>query len=234
MSSESSFFSEHEVHEIALLATQISSDPLSLNSCVTNSHKLLIPESSLSSSLRSSTCSSPRCTPTVKFAPLPQTDPTRTRSLAPLGVSARSRRRRAASREGGSVLWATDPDSPEEIMEDPLITFGRFVKNASKHLWRRVRKRSTVAQQEKDDSNATQPVIEITADEDWGYTRVLESGQKGGRMMEIPGGEEKLTRRASWSSSTERRTLDQDDARRQLRRSTGNLLPHSVLSEVAL
>lgn len=92
---------------------------------------------------RSSTCFSLGHIPTVRFAPLPSPDPNRRRSNLPLGVAARSRRRRP-TREGRQQvqsLWTSDP-AADPLLEDPLITLGKFVKSATKSLWRRVRERN--------------------------------------------------------------------------------------------
>lgn len=67
----------------------------------------------------------------------------------PLGVAARSRRRRPA-REGrgqqGRSVWTNDP-AADPLLEDPLITLGKFVKSATKSLWRRVRERNGLVDQ---------------------------------------------------------------------------------------
>ncbi|KAG1858065.1 hypothetical protein DFJ58DRAFT_635208, partial [Suillus subalutaceus] len=87
------------------------------------------------------TCFSLGHVPSVRFAPLPPPDPNRKRSKLPLGVAARSRRRRPArdARQGRSS-WTSDP-AADPLLEDPLITLGKFVKNTTKSLWRRVRER---------------------------------------------------------------------------------------------
>ncbi|KAF9227576.1 hypothetical protein BS17DRAFT_393085 [Gyrodon lividus] len=227
MSSDSSLLFVHEVHEIALLAAGLSCEPPSLDYSLRTSSTLEISEPSPSS--RSSACSSPQYdAPTVKFAPLPQTDPHRQRSLAPLGVSARSRRRRVVA-QGGSLLWAADPDAPKEIMEDPFIMFGKFVKKASKNFWRRVRKRSTAAAQKNDDPQTIQPVLEIKPDGYGGDILALASSEKEERATELGGGQNP-TRRASWSSPTERWTLSRDEAKHRSRRSTGDLPRLSMVS----
>jgi len=210
-----------KLHEIAL-AADLSSDPHSVNSSPT----LVVSESSLSS--RSSACSSPQYAPTVKFAPLPQTDPRRQRSLAPLGVSARSRRKRIVAQESGSLLWA-DPNMPEELVEDPLVTFGKFVMNASKDLWRRVRKRSTAAAQKREHSKPTEPILEIIPG--WYGTNSLapESRENEEGTTELGGGVVR-TRRASWSSPTERWALTGEEGKRRFRRSTSDLPALSTVS----
>ncbi|KIL00074.1 hypothetical protein PAXRUDRAFT_8433 [Paxillus rubicundulus Ve08.2h10] len=217
MPSNPSLLDLHEVHEIAL-AADLSSDPHSVNSSPT----LVVSESSLSS--RSSACSSPRYTPSVKFGPLPQIDPHRQRSLAPLGVSARSRRKRIAAQEAGSLLWA-DPSVPEELMEDPLVTFGKFIVNATKHLWRRVRKRSTAAAQKHEHSQPTELVIEVTPGGCGGN-----SGESAEGTMKLGGGGVVHPRRASWSSPTECWTLTGEVGERRFRRSTGDLPAPATVS----
>ncbi|KAG2146223.1 hypothetical protein DEU56DRAFT_703338, partial [Suillus clintonianus] len=99
-----------------------------------------ITNSNSSNPSRSSTCFSLGHIPTVKFAPLPSPEHTGRRSTLPLGVVARSRRRRPAreGRQQGRTLW--DP-AADPLLEDPLITLGKFVKSATKSLWRRVRER---------------------------------------------------------------------------------------------
>ncbi|KAH7889492.1 hypothetical protein F5I97DRAFT_538495 [Phlebopus sp. FC_14] len=227
MPSESSVFAEHDIHDIAVFAAQISSDLPSLDSSLTSSPEISTPDSLSSSSVLSSTCLSRQHTVTVKFAPLPQTDPDRKRSIAPLGVSARSRRRRVR-RERGTPLWSADPDVPEGMLEDPLITFGRFVKNTSISLWRRVRKKSVVSSADEHEhaGGAAQ-----TKPGERRAEALAVSAELKGELGRILRGEEKPTRRASWSPSTERGTLSSiDDRCHRLRRSTGDLpLPRSSL-----
>ena len=164
--------------------------PLDSKSSVgTGSHTLLNPEIS---DVRSSVGSSSPGTPTIKFAPLPQTDPTRKRSLAPLG-SARSRRKRAIQQEAGPLSWSTDPGLPEDILEDPLITFAKFVKKTGRTLWRRVRKAAISVE---DVSYPSEPILDIRSSERGCLSRVEE---------------DKRRRRATWSPSDKRRTLDLDD-----------------------
>jgi hypothetical protein len=86
----------------------------------------------------------------VRFAPLPSPDPNRRRSKLPLGVAGRSRRRRPV-REGrqleqGRSLWTNDP-AADPLLEDPLVTLGKFVKSTTKHLWRRLRDRNGLVDQ---------------------------------------------------------------------------------------
>jgi hypothetical protein len=96
----------------------------------------------------SSTCFSLGHIPTVRFAPLPSPDHNRRRSNLPLGVAARSRRRRSAreSRQQGRSLWTNDP-AANPLLEDPFVTLGKFVKSATKNLWRRVRERNGLVEQ---------------------------------------------------------------------------------------
>lgn len=96
----------------------------------------------------SSTCFSLGHIPTVRFAPLPSPDHNRRRSNLPLGVAARSRRRRSAreSRQQGRSLWTNDP-AADPLLEDPFVTLGKFVKSATKNLWRRVRERNGLVEQ---------------------------------------------------------------------------------------
>ncbi|KAG6376411.1 hypothetical protein JVT61DRAFT_2396 [Boletus reticuloceps] len=158
--------------------------------------------------------------PPVKFAPLPQIDPNRTRSLAPLGVPGRSRRKQVIQQEGRSLLWSTDPDVPEEGMEDPIISFAKFVKRTSKSLWRKVRKGSKPVPQESEPYSPPEPVLDI------GSTVCLDDmapEEKGERVSKAVGLEEKRRRRASWSPLAERRTLSRGKARR----STSDL-PHQL------
>jgi hypothetical protein len=102
----------------------------------------------LSNRSHSSTCFSLRHIPTVRFAPLPSPDHNRRRSNLPLGVAARSRRRRPAreGRQQGRSLWTNDP-AADPLLEDPLVTLGKFVKSATKSLWRRVRERNGLVDQ---------------------------------------------------------------------------------------
>lgn len=94
------------------------------------------------------TCFSLGRVPTVRFAPLPSPDPNRKRSKLPLGVAARSRRRRPAreSRQQGRSLWTSDP-AADPLLEDPLVTLGKFVKSTTRNLWRRVRERNGLMNQ---------------------------------------------------------------------------------------
>lgn len=189
----------HELHEASTLR------PDSNSSTGTASSTLLNPETL---DVRSSLCSS-HGTPTVKFAPLPETDPSRKRSLAPLGVSARSRRKQAIQQEG----WCTDPDM-QENMEDPLILFAKFVKKTGKTLWRRVRKSSKAVVSEEVSCTA-EPVLDIRSPDD-----IMAPGEESGRVSNVVGGEDNEGRRASWSPPDKRRTLTPGEAKR---RSTGDL-----------
>lgn len=205
-----------DTHDIYLRAPTESSD--SNSSIGTGSPTLLNPESlDVHSSLGYS-----HGTPTVKFAPLPQIDPSRKRSLVPLGVSARSRRKRAIQQEAGSLLWRTDGDVPEENMEDPLIAFANVVKKAGKTLWRRMRKSSKAPQENV--SRSTEAVLDITSTvhpED-----IMAQGDKDEYVSKVVGGEDKRRRRASWSPSDKRRTLSLGEAKR---RSTSDLVRLRVI-----
>lgn len=96
------------------------------------------------------TCFSLRHVPTVRFAPLPSPEPNRKRSKLPLGVAARSRRRRPAreGRQQGRSSWTSDP-AADPLLEDPLITLGKFVKSTTISLWRRVRERNGLVDHEE-------------------------------------------------------------------------------------
>jgi len=104
---------------------------------------------SSSNSSPSSTCFSLGHMPTVRFAPLPSPDPNRKRSNLPLGMAARSRRRRPTreGRQQGRPLWTYDPAAEDPLIKDPLVTLGKFVKSASRNLWRRVRERNGLVDQ---------------------------------------------------------------------------------------
>ncbi|KAF8559858.1 hypothetical protein OG21DRAFT_1503080 [Imleria badia] len=212
MSPNQTQFDVHQVHEVTIIVTTTSPD--SNSSIVTDPPTLLLPESSCSDARSSS---SSQGTPTVKFAPLPQIDPNRKRSLAPLGVPARSRRKRAIQEDGGSLLWSTDPDVLDENMEDPIIAFAKLVKKTGKTLWRRVRKGSRAVPQE-DAVFSAEPVLDISTSVRLGDVEV-EEGE--GVSNEAVGLEDKRWRRASWSSLAERRTL----TREAQRKSTSDL-PH--------
>lgn len=43
-------------------------------------------------------------------------------------------------------MWTNDP-AADPLLEDPLITLGKFVKSATKSLWRRVRERNGLVDQ---------------------------------------------------------------------------------------
>ncbi|KAG2150738.1 uncharacterized protein EDB93DRAFT_1141921 [Suillus bovinus] len=132
-------------HEVV---TKLSSDLEHTPSPVSSLILPTITNLNSSNPSRSSTCFSLGHMPTVKFAPLPLTDPSRRRSNLPLGVAARSRRRRPAreGRQQGRSLWTSDPP-PDPLFEDPFITLGKFVKSATKNLWRRVRERNGLVDQ---------------------------------------------------------------------------------------
>lgn len=216
MSPKQSLFDVHEIHEVAPLTTSSSLDSTS-SIGTASSPASLIAESSVHD-VRSSLGSS-HGTPAVKFAPLPQIDPNRKRSLAPVGASARSRRKRVIRQEGGSLLWSVDPDVPEEDMEDPIVAFAKLVKRASKTLWRIVRQGSKAVSQENV-SHPAEPVLDISSTVHPGD---LELGEKGQRVSEDVGGEDKRRHRASWSPVAERRTLSQGMVKR---RSTSDMSLH--------
>ncbi|EGN95759.1 hypothetical protein SERLA73DRAFT_186974 [Serpula lacrymans var. lacrymans S7.3] len=164
MSSTSSLNEAHEANDIEPVSIHVSSpesQPSSIESSLTLAPTILITNAT---SLRS-TCSLPQHAMNVKFAALPKTEPRRKRSLAPLGVSARSRRRQQQQQD--SFMWNNDAlAQEEEYVEDPFITLGRLVKNASKHLWKRVRKKEKGGEDEKDagelgDSSDTAPIVDV-------------------------------------------------------------------------
>ncbi|KAF8447649.1 hypothetical protein L210DRAFT_2808590 [Boletus edulis BED1] len=199
MSPNQSPFDVHQVHQVAIPVTSCPDSGSSIGSgSPTSLHDT----------------PSPHGAPTVKFAPLPQIDPNRTRSLAPLGVPGRSRRKQVIQQEGRSLLWSTDPDVPEEEgMEDPIISFAKFVKKTSKTLWRKVRKSSKpvpqpVESEQESETYSPEPVLNI------GSTDDMVPEEKGERMSKAVGLEEKRRRRASWSPLAERRTLSRGKARR--------------------
>ena len=208
----------YQVHEVAIVVTASSLD--SSSSISTHSPTLIIPESLLPHDARSSLGSS-HGTPTVKFAPLPQVDPNRKRSLAPLGVPGRTRRKLDIQQEGGSLLWSAGPDEQEESVEDPIILFAKFVKKTGKTLWRKVRKGSKVVPQE-DIPCFGEPVLDIKS-----TSRVADVavGEKGDRVSKAVGLEDKRGRPASWSPLAERRTLNRCKAQRK---STSDLPQLSV------
>lgn len=188
MSAKQSLFDVHQVREVApLVASSSLESTSSVGTCNSPTSLLHDVRSSLGSA---------HGTPTVKFAPLPQINPNRKRSLAPLGASARSRRKRAIQQEGGSLSWSTDPDVPEEDMEDPIVAFAKLVKRAGKTLWRRVRRGSRT----ENVSYSAEPVLDITS--------TVHPGE------EVVGEEDKRGRRASWSPSAERRKPGQDKTKR--------------------
>jgi hypothetical protein len=111
--------------------------------------------------MRSSRSSSLRHSPTVKFAPLPLPDPSRKRSVLPLGVATRSRRLRYVreATEPRQSLWANDP-AADPLLEDPLIMWGKLVKSASKSLWRRIREGSGFVGQGQPMENLTDAILD--------------------------------------------------------------------------
>ena len=203
MSPNHSPFDVHEVHEGAASSLDSSSSSIG-----TGLPTLLTPESSLHDA--HSSLGSSHDTPTVKFAPLPQIDPNRKRSLAPLGVPVRSRRMRVIQQEGGSLLWSADPDMPEESMEDAIIAFAKLVKKTGKTLWRRMRKGSKAVAQENVACSA-EPVLDIRSTVRLGDMGL---GEKGEHVSQAVGGSEDKRRRASWSPLAERRTLNLEPQRR--------------------
>lgn len=221
MSQNGTEFSDvHEIHQVKVATSSLGSN----SSIGTGSPTLLNPESlDVRSSLGSS-----HGTPTVKFAPLPQIDPSRKRSLAPLGVSARSRRRRVIQQEAESLLWCTDPDVPEENMEDPLITFAKFVKKTGKTLWRRVRKGSKAVVPQENVPYPAEPVLDIKSTVHPGG--IMVPGEKGERVSKAVGGENKRERRASWSpSDSKRRTLSLGEVKRRSTSDLARLRVHAVM-----
>jgi hypothetical protein len=203
MSPNQSPFDVHETHEVA--ASSLDSSGSSFG---TGSHTFLIPESSLQDARSSSS----HGTPTVKFAPLPQIDPNRKRSLAPLGVPGRSRRKLVVQEDGGSLFWSADPDVPEENMEDSIIAFAKLVKKTGKTLWRRMRKGNKAVAQEIVVYSA-EPVLDIRSTVRPGDMGLGEKGEHVSKAVCGEGGR----RRASWSPLAERRTL------KVQRRSTSDL-----------
>jgi len=164
MSSTSSLNEAHEANDIEPANVQVSSpqsQPSSIESSLTLAPTILITNAT---SLRS-TCSLPQSAMNVKFAALPKTAPRRRRSLAPLGVSARSRRRQQQQQD--SFLWTNEAVAQEEeYVEDPFVTLGRLVMNASKNLWKRVRKKEKEAGDGKGtgelgDASETGPIVDI-------------------------------------------------------------------------
>ncbi|KAG2363411.1 hypothetical protein BDR07DRAFT_1460297 [Suillus spraguei] len=143
-------------HEVA--TTKLSSEHHDTPSPNPSSIFLTIPNSNSSSPSHSSLGH----IPTVKFAPLPSPDPNRKRSTLPLGVAARSRRRHPAreGRQQGRPLWNYDP-AADPLLEDPLVTFGKFVKSTTKSLWRRVRERNELMNQVEPVQHDQDDVLDI-------------------------------------------------------------------------
>ena len=217
MSPTQSLLDVHEIYEVPPLVASSSLDSRS-SICTASSPTLLTPESLLRD-VRLSLGSS-HSAPTVKFAPLPQIDPHRKRSLAPLGASARSRRKRDIQQEGGSLSWSADPDVPDD-MEDPIVAFAKFVKKTGKTLWRRMRQGSKAVSQEMPYS--AEPVLDISSTV---QPDDIALGEKGQLLLEVVGGEYKRGRRASWSPLAERRTLSEN---KWERRNTSDLTLHSAI-----
>ncbi|KAH7929638.1 hypothetical protein BV22DRAFT_1191860 [Leucogyrophana mollusca] len=219
--SSSSLDDAHETH----VHVQFPSEPCSVESSLTLTPTILISDHTLSKSSSFSTHS-----PSIKFAPLPAIEPKK-RRLVPLGVSGRSRRRRDHE---GSSLWA-EP-SPEEAVEDPLITFGKFVVSSSRSLWKRVRKKSGRLQEHNEGSPSTEKVVAVeNVDGDNGKPERLakereeRSEQNGNpKVASVP------SRRFSWSPSPERGPPDLTDRKRAVRRSTGTLPPIPSFQEIRL
>jgi len=206
-------FDVHAVYEVALPVAATSSLESSNSSIGTGSPASLIPEPLLHDARAS--LGSSHGTPTVKFAPLPQIDPNRKRSLAPLGVPAHLRRKQVIQQEGRSLLWSADPEVAAENMEDPIITFAKFVKKTGATLWRRVRKGSKAVPH--DVAYSTEPVLDIgsaVGQDD------MAPGERGEHVLVVVGGEDKRGHRVSWSPLGERRTLGRDKVQR---RSTAHL-----------
>lgn len=197
-----------EVYEVALLVATASSLESSSSSIGTGPPASLIPEPSLQDTRAS--LGSSHGTPTVKFAPLPHIDPNRKRSLAPLGVPAHLRRKQVIQQEGRSLLWSADLEVPEENMEDPIITFAKFVKKTGATLWRRVRKGSKAVPH--DVAYSTEPVLDIgsTVRQD-----DMTPGEKGEHVWVVVEGEDRRGHRVSWSPLGERRTLGRDKVQRR-------------------
>ncbi|KAG6334520.1 hypothetical protein ID866_4573 [Astraeus odoratus] len=171
-------------------------------------------------------CSSPRPQPAIRFAPLPKIDPSRKRSVPPLGVPARSRRKRMPQ-EGGSLLWAVDP-VPEETVEDPILVLGRLVKKAGVKMWQTVRKRSVIVSPQEKDCFCGWDVIDIKAD---GHSvnppaEEMSAGDTEEDESGVCNDEEKRLQRATWTA--ERGALPVKPL--QLRRSTGDLSTFSRTS----
>lgn len=80
----------------------------------------------------------------------------------PLGVAARSRRRRPVreNSQPGRSLWVNDP-AADPLLEDPLITLGKLVKSATKKLWRRVKERNGLVDQVEPMQHLTDVIIDI-------------------------------------------------------------------------
>ena len=170
-----------------------------------------------------SSCSFTRRPPTIRFAPLPKVDATRKRSVPPLGVSGRSRRK-CIPQEGRSCLWAVDP-IPEEKVEDPILILGRLVKKAGRRMWKKMRMRGAMAMPQEKDYLYTGDVIDIRPDEISGDTSVSSDGTEGDESGLVD--EDDLQRkRASWSTVRG----PPDNRKLQVRRSTGDLATFSRAS----
>ncbi|EIW84768.1 hypothetical protein CONPUDRAFT_141645 [Coniophora puteana RWD-64-598 SS2] len=145
----------------------------------------------------------------IRFAPLPATEPSKKRgNIVPLGVNARSRRRREnqddrapslftppqQQQQQRVSLWQIDFEDEEdedegedgERGEDPIVVFGRMLKETSVGLWKRVsprRKGERVQQQlqleqEKDGGKDHGAVVDIRRAEDEDAAPEKEEGEK--------------------------------------------------------
>ncbi|KAG2743653.1 hypothetical protein P692DRAFT_20850430 [Suillus brevipes Sb2] len=175
---------------------------MSIATRLDDAHKVATKLSSehLSNASHSSTCFSLGHIPTVRFAPLPSPDHNRRRSNLPLGVAARSRRRRSA-RESRQSLWASDP-AADPLLEDPFVTLGKFVKSATKSLWRRVRERNGLVDQ-------VEPIQ---------HDVVLDIRPMGGQEQLVE------EHRPEMGACAKRPAID-NDLKSRWRRSTGSTMP---------
>ncbi|KAG1728620.1 uncharacterized protein EDB91DRAFT_851104 [Suillus paluster] len=144
--------------------------------------------------------------PTIKFAPLPSPDPNRKRSILPLGVAARSRRRRPARAvsERGPSVWANDP-AADPLLEDPLITLGKLVKSATTSLWRRVREKNGLVNQVEPMQHLTDVILDIRPMED--QEHLMEMTPEHGKAVVAPEKQvvapvEQLNTKWQWRRST--------------------------------
>ncbi|KAL4067846.1 hypothetical protein V8B97DRAFT_1940185 [Scleroderma yunnanense] len=212
--SEPPLFNEHDT---TLVSGSKSVSPENPSPSSPNLPTLSFPDSQRSS------CPFTRRPPTIRFAPLPKVDPSRRRSIPPLGVSPRSRRK-YAPQEGRSLLWAVDP-IPEETVEDPILVLGRLVKKAGRKMWQRVKMKGTMATTQEKDSAYASDVIDIKPDELSGDTAASSDGTEE-HESELHDNDDKQPQRTSWSA--ERGTPDIRTL--QVRRSTGDLASFSKTS----